>query len=134
MDTSSYDPDENDETNHGVGNGMPRWNQRAKNVSCHVGPIKSDRDQRDASEAAEQLIDDDAVGLDPGRECENTETLPDESARTLVGISINVQRSAYPGNQYQQNEPANTYPKYLYLEIDQPFVLAGSGGVWSCSE
>ena len=70
MKANGDEPEENNHTNDGIGNGEPWRNQRTKNVSSNLGPVKRDRNQRETGPAAKELVQNNVIG---SNECDESE-------------------------------------------------------------
>lgn len=68
VDTEGSDNREDKNTNHGVGNGVERKDERTGQESCDNSPIECNRKQSKSSLASKQLIDDDIVRSSPADE------------------------------------------------------------------
>ena len=68
MNTEGSDDREDQNTNHGVGNGVERKDERTCQESCDNSPIECNRNQSKSGLATKQLIDDDVVGSSPADE------------------------------------------------------------------
>lgn len=83
VDSRGDDPEPSNHTNQSVGNAEPGGDQRREVETGDLSPVESDGDQRQTSPSTKQLIDDRAVGSDPGHPGEHTQEGSDEAGEPV---------------------------------------------------
>lgn len=83
VDGGSDDPEPGNHTDQSVGNTEPGGDQRGKVETGDLSPVEGNRNQRKTSPSTEQLVDNGAVGSDPGNPGEGTQEGSDEAGEPV---------------------------------------------------